>query len=333
MAIAIIALLLFFNSDISKYKLWRVNNCVFIGSVLGRDINNEYRINFLTPYSQLVYIDKESQLEVVNVQTEDEINKGIKNKIPCILLSDDRNSFNPKTKRNLIVYFGGNGEDIYHSLSYRMFDKIRFDNTDLLIIGYPGYACSKDKVNAENFYKCSEVISDFINKKIDKNESYKNVAIVGFSIGCSAAINSTTKISSNKVKTLTLINPFQNLKKTAKYLINRKYKIFSPFVNIATDMIDNDLDNTEKIKNITTPMSIIFSHEDEIVNNKDSRILFDHAQKCSTKTLFEVDGRHCDWDIDNVCEIITARLNNREIKFNNIKTVPRIVSETKICQK
>ena len=114
-------------------KFGNFNKMIFPVAYEERDFKEEYKNNFFVENQYLCYINTlNKKLEFVEKMDYEEYKKEtFINKIPC------KNN----KKRELVVYFGGNGETIYYSFAYRLFKEIRQCtdlNVDFLIIGYPG---------------------------------------------------------------------------------------------------------------------------------------------------------------------------------------------------
>ena len=325
-------LVLLLSSDIIKYGLLDVNNCIFIGSKFDRDVQNEYIVNFLNPRSQLIYVNKDtSQFNIakhikMTHNTPDikcAIN-GITGEIPCVLLSKDHDLLQPTSKRPLILYFGGNGESIYNSFGYGIFEKVNASyKTDVLIVGYPGYVNSSDKANAENFYCYCGGMAKLIDTYLDG--IYSDIVLVGFSIGCSAVVDCLNKCTANKVRCAILICPFKDILSSIDHITNTHFRYLEPLSRIFKWNVDDKMDNVKRIKNTTTPLRIVYAHSDTIVNPNDAVTLYDEATQCNDKELFEFDGDHGEFDVTHIKEMIYSVLHYRPINFSHIDTTPRLV--------
>lgn len=286
-----------FSFDFSKF----INRFIFVGANSKRDIADEYKKNF-NNNQQLCFIDIDTkQLEYCKkMDIEEYKNKKFINKIPCMFLHKENST---SCDKRLVIYFGGNGETIYNNVGYNLFNNFNeyFDKNgvkniqiDFLIVGYPGYGCSSDEPNSKNFYTYSNTICKYLNNT--KNTSmYSNVYILGFSLGCAMAIDVSSELDNNKVCCLIIINPFSDIQNCVSYLIKKKISILQGATDAILKNLDCDFDNVEKIKKVKCDINIIFSENDNTINNKNSKDIYKNAQGCKMKYLYEIPGDHCDW--------------------------------------
>ncbi|MBQ2350375.1 MAG: hypothetical protein II393_03845 [Cytophagales bacterium] len=287
-----------------------VNKMIFAGSWNNRNIENEREINFFSPRSQLVYINlKTAKAQIVTKQTSEQTEKGTKENIPCLLLSNKKHNLQEKQKKNLIIYFGGNGETIYDNRGFEFFQLAQQDS-DVLLFGYPGYACSKSKASPENFYFYTEVLAKCL--KTSLAQIYDNIVIIGWSIGCAAAINTTLLCSKeNIISHLALINGFKNIKECAQHLMDKQIPFAGQIAETIKASISNDFDNEKRIQKIKTPLTIMYTPQDNIVNNKDSTTLYNAASKCKDKILKQIPGDHVNWKASLAYKIIKLHIEKK----------------------
>lgn len=294
-----------------------INKVIFAGSNTERNIEDEMRINFFSTYSQLVYINlKTATAQIITKQTKEKTEQGTEDSIPCILLSQQKHNLHDHQKKNLIIYFGGNGETIYANRGFEFF-KLAQKNSDVLLVGYPGYAGSKTQPSPENFYLHTEVLARCLKKSLEK--TYNKIIIIGWSIGCAAAINTTLLCSKTKtISHLVLINGFKNIKECAKHLITNQMPFAENLIDGIISNISNDFDNEKRIQQITTPLTILYTHQDDIVNNKDSSTLYQAAKKSKDKVLKQIPGDHIRWDSALVYKIMKLHTENKKSEIEKI---------------
>ena len=315
-------------------KFGNFNKMIFPRAYEERDFKEEYKNNFFVENQYLYYIDTlNKKLEFVEKMDYEEYKKErFINKIPCILLSSENQETKAKKnnkKRELVVYFGGNGETIYYSCAYALFKEIRQCtdlNVDFLIIGYPGYVCDSSSPSEENFYKYSDCIAQYFSSKqclkcikFAQSGEYRKIHFLAFSIGCAMAVDCVAKVKKNRVNSLTLINPFTNIKSCAKHIIENKMQFLKPIADKVLDNFDYNFDNYSRIKKVKIKnLNIIFSSNDSVINNKNSLTLFKNAINCKNKNLYEVCGNHCDWRIYNILNIILGVKENNKLLTQKI---------------
>lgn len=95
-----------------------------------------------------------------------------------------------------------------------------------------------------------------------KKNNYKNIIIIGESIGTGAA---SFHVSLNKSDKLLLISPFYNLKDIAK----RKFWFYPTFL-----MVNNAFDNSVLLGNYDNPIYIIHGDKDHVISQKSGLKLY-----------------------------------------------------------
>lgn len=315
-------------------KFGNFNKMIFPRAYKERDFKEEYKNNFFVENQFLCYINTlNKKLEFVEKMDYEEYKKErFINKIPCILLSSENQETKAKKnnkKRELVVYFGGNGETIYYSCAYELFKEIRQCtdlNVDFLIIGYPGYVCDSSSSSEENFYKYSDCIAQYFSSaqcwkciKSAQSLEYKKIHFLAFSIGCAMAVDCVAKVKKNRVNSLTLINPFTNIKSCAKHMIENKMQFLKPIVDKVLDNLDYNFDNFSRIKKVKIKnLNIVFSSNDSVINNKNSLVLFKNAINCNNKNLYEVCGDHCDWIKYDIINLLLGVKGNKKLLLQKI---------------
>ena len=309
-------------------KFVNFNKMIFPRAYKERDFKEEYKNNFFVENQFLCYINTlNKKLEFVEKMDYEEYKKEtFINKIPCILLSSENQETKAKKnnkKRELVVYFGGNGETIYYSFAYKLFKEIRQCpdlNVDFLIIGYPGYVCDSSSPSEENFYKYSDCIAQYFSSaqcwkciKSAQSGEYNKIHFLAFSIGCAMAVDCVAKVKKNRVNSLTLINPFTNIKSCAKHMF------LKPIVDKVLDNLDYNFDNFSRIKKVKIKnLNIVFSSNDSVINNKNSLVLFKNAINCNNKNLYEVCGDHCDWIKYDIINLLLGVKGNKKLLLQKI---------------
>lgn len=157
-----------------------------------------------------------------------------------------------------VIYFGGNAqssENFFADLN----DKSGWDNfvnCNIIMIDYPGYGLSEGKPGYKNILK----MADATYKYVEENDFYgnKEIIVMGFSLGTGVA---TYVASSYNVNGLILVAPYNN----AKGLYNNVCNIFHGPLEI---LIRNPFPSDQFAQNITIPVLIIASEDDEVIPYK-----------------------------------------------------------------
>ena len=294
-------------------KFGNFNKMIFPRAYKERDFKEEYKNNFFVENQFLCYINTlNKKLEFVEKMDYEEYKKErFINKIPCILLSSENQETKAKKnnkKRELVVYFGGNGETIYYSCAYELFKEIRQCtdlNVDFLIID-----CIAQYFSSAQSLECI---------KSAQSGEYNKIHFLAFSIGCAMAVDCVAKVKKNRVNSLTLINPFTNIKSCAKHMIENKMQFLKPIVDKVLDNLDYNFDNYSRIKKVKIKnLNIVFSSNDSVINNKNSLVLFKNAINCKNKNLYEVCGDHCDWIKYDIINLLWGVKENNKLLMQKI---------------
>jgi hypothetical protein len=150
-------------------------------------------------------------------------------------------------KLPLVIYFGGNAEEVSHVADYKYY----LQNTIIALMNYRSFGLSQGVISQKNMFSDALEIYDKLitNPEIDSN----NVIIIGRSIGTGVA---TYLSSQRKTKATILITPFENMIDVAQ----EKY----PFVPIGL-LIKHPFKSNEYAKSITTPVLALISKKDQII--------------------------------------------------------------------
>ncbi len=190
--------------------------------------------------------------------------------------------------RPLIVYFGGNAEDISGTMNDF---RLRTD-LSLLFVPYRGYGNNTGKPSQHNMQEDVLAILDQVVEKADiKTEQ---IIVVGRSLGSGTA---TYVASKRKLKSVVLITPFDSLTNVAQ----RHY----PFMPIRL-LLKHPFDSASLANDIKTPMLMLIADKDTIITN-------DH----SNQLLAKWGGKHTQVMITNADH---NNLSNSKLYWEAIKT-------------
>ncbi len=174
-----------------------------------------------------------------------------------------------------ILFFHGNAQNMSHRTGQLfVFQKLRKNS---FIFDYRGYGESSGKIKKEaDFYEDARSALKFLTE--EKNIPPEKIILWGKSIGTAGVLELAQEYSFSKI---VLEAPFFSLGETAQW--------HYPFLP-AKWMVKYKFLNGEKIKNITSPVLIFHSKEDEIVPFFQGQKLFEVSPE--PKTFIELKGSH-----------------------------------------
>lgn len=152
-----------------------------------------------------------------------------------------------KEKLPLVIYFGGNAEEVSHLSEYKTY----FPNTIMALINYRSFGLSQGIISEQTMFSDALEVYDKLvtNPEVDAN----NVVVIGRSIGTGVA---TYLSSQRKTKATVLITPYENMIDVAF----EKY----PFVPISL-LIKHRFESDTYAPNISTPMLALISSNDQVI--------------------------------------------------------------------
>jgi pimeloyl-ACP methyl ester carboxylesterase len=164
-----------------------------------------------------------------------------------------KNSF--KAKQNVIIYFGGNGDELSSFIPQAK----QIKGWSVVLLNYAGYGDSDGQPSEKEFFTSALKIYDYIVSRndVDKN----NVVIMGRSIGTGVA---TFLASSRPSRGVILISPFENLSSVAK-----DYFGFLPVDLIIKDKFESEI----YAQNVKSPLLCIYGLKDRTVRPIHSKAL------------------------------------------------------------
>lgn len=177
-----------------------------------------------------------------------------------------------KEKLPLVLYFGGNAEEVSHLADYQSY----FPNSVMVLMNYRSFGLSQGKISEKTMFSDALETYDKLmtNPEIDANK----VIVIGRSIGTGVA----TYLSSQRKTTATvLITPYENMIDVAF----EKY----PFVPIGL-LIKHRFESDKYAQSITSPMLALISKNDQIIPKQHAYALL-KAWKGKTDFL-EVNENH-----------------------------------------
>ena len=206
----------------------------------------------------------------------------IGNEIPCLFISTDNKSqdnkkgLSDKHKKPLLVFYHGNGDNIYDFLINRYDDPSPTgadepdwwaqvaSRYDILIPELPGY----------NFNQYGDFSEETRNKQISdicqwcQKYYADNLVVMGYSLGCHFAILLAAQAQGN-CRYLVLSNPFLTDKAAAKRSVNSCLRC------CVKPIYKEKLNNGEQIQKVTCPIDLYYSFKDKVVDPQDAKRLYD----------------------------------------------------------
>ena len=148
-----------------------------------------------------------------------------------------------------VIYFGGNGENVYNSVS-AMEDA--FTDHAVYFVNYPGYGGSSGTPSEVTINQAANDVYAYVSKK------HQSVALVGRSLGTGVAFNLASK---HRVSHLILISPYDSIASVA----NTHY----PFLPNSW-LIKDRFDSESRADNVSGHILILIAEQDNVIPIKHS---------------------------------------------------------------
>lgn len=177
-----------------------------------------------------------------------------------------------KEKLPLVMYFGGNAEEVSHLADYKAY----FPNSIMVLMNYRSFGLSQGKISEQTMFSDALEIYDKLvaNPEVDAN----NVIVMGRSMGTGVA---TYVSSQRKTNATVLITPYESIIDVAQ----EKY----PFVPISW-LIKHPFKSKEYAASVTTPVLSLIAKNDQVIPPHHAHHLME-AWKGNTE-VFEVNEDH-----------------------------------------
>jgi hypothetical protein len=147
-------------------------------------------------------------------------------------------------KRDAILYFGGNAEDV--SLNVREFSSW-FPEQAIYLVNYRGYGGSTGSPTEAALLRDAEVVFDHA------RAGHANVSVIGRSLGAAVAVSLAAE---KDIARLALITPFDSLAALARDF----YPIFP-----TTILLKDKYDSIGRADRIRVPVLILIAEHDDII--------------------------------------------------------------------
>jgi uncharacterized protein len=166
-----------------------------------------------------------------------------------------KNSTLPKAP--LIIYFGGNAEELSYLISYA--DKIKDWSWSLM--NYRGYGLSEGKPSEKDLYADAVLVYDYFSKRDDIDNT--RIVLIGRSLGTGVA---TYLAKMRPVKALILVSPYDSFLSIGKH--------HYPFLPV-TLLLRHRFDSLSRAPLISAPLLMITAENDTIIPLKFSKRLME----------------------------------------------------------
>ena len=166
---------------------------------------------------------------------------------------------NTVSKSPLLIYFGGNAEDMTGVLEDPFFDLTRFRPCALLLVNYRGYGQSQGQPGEKQFCKDAVFLYDhFANQdEIDK----AGVMVMGRSLGTGVAVYLA---SQRPLKGIILVSPYDSIANVAQELY--------PYIPVSV-FIRHPFDAASLAPGISIPLLALTAAADSTISSKRSSAL------------------------------------------------------------
>jgi pimeloyl-ACP methyl ester carboxylesterase len=164
-----------------------------------------------------------------------------------------KNSTIPKSP--LIIYFGGNAEEVSYLVYYA--DKVK--GWSLALMNYRGYGLSEGKPTEKNLYTDAVSIYDYFTERDDIDN--KRIVVMGRSLGTGVA---TYLARMRSIQGVILVSPYDSLASVGNHHF--------PFLPVRL-LLKHRFDSLSRAPSISVPSLIISAADDTIIPLRYSRKL------------------------------------------------------------
>ena len=163
---------------------------------------------------------------------------------------------NPGLVRDkLLIYYGGNGEDIFHTI-----EELKDINAASLLVAYRGYGPSEGKPGeAELFHDALAILDD-----IERRYAPRQIFLIGRSLGSGVACYVAAK---RAVAGAVLVTPYDSI----VGLASASY----PWLPVGL-LLRHRFDSLQYLAQISCPLLVIYGGQDQVVPAARTENLIDH---------------------------------------------------------
>lgn len=187
-----------------------------------------------------------------------------------------------------ILFFHGNGGNISHrSDSIYIFHKLKLN---VFIVDYAGYGQSEGSASENSLYQSADAAWHYLIN--EKKIKAKDIIIFGRSLGGAVAVDLASHV------------------KAGGLILESTFSSVRDFVDVAFAKWSNliylryKFDSLSKVKNITSPVLVIHSPDDEIIPFELGQRLFENIE--SEKAFLQIRGGHNDGFMQSISSYMPA---------------------------
>lgn len=179
--------------------------------------------------------------------------------------------------RRLIIYYGGNGEDVYNSI-----DQFRsYEDTATLLLNYRGYGISEGTPGEKELFSDALAAFDVVtaNRSEEKGVQIPKIFVMGRSLGSGVA---AYVAANRKVDGIILVTPFSSLTAVA----GSRY----PLLPVSL-LLQHRFPSEKYAKDFTAPSLVLYGGKDRTVPPSDTEKLLQHIAG-PTKVIYIESAEH-----------------------------------------
>lgn len=178
----------------------------------------------------------------------------------------------------ILIFCHGNAMTITTSFCSQMSQLANFLNIEICLVEYPGYGESKN-LGRPTANTCVGALGKMVDYFNSKGYDYKNIILVGHSIGTGVIMNYVYQNRDKKFGGIILLAPYKSIiKVVTDTSMNSSLTSFDFFKN------------EEIIEKIDAKICIIHGAVDEVINSKHSRELYEKIKKKDSAELHILNG-------------------------------------------
>ncbi len=248
--------------------------------------------------TMLKLCSQHSQIDLLSIETEKDV------RIHGWLVK------NPdREKSPVIIYFGGNAEEISYLVHYA--NKIK--GWSLALMNYRGYGLSEGRPTEKNLYHDAVLLYDYLSRREDIDR--ERIIVMGRSLGTGVA---TYLAQQRQVAGVILVSPYDSLISVGK-------EVF-PFLPVRL-LLRNRFDSLSRAPSISAALLVIVATDDHIVHPRHSKKLLEKWGGPVSLKVIEGEDHNTIHDNAQYWEMINAFLANvyRVLSVNGQMMKNRII--------
>lgn len=213
--------------------------------------------------------------QIINTQEVLSIKKEHKNLEEVTINTQDGNNLcgwlvkgTKSDKSPLIIYFGGNAEEVSNMIS----ETSNIEGWYWALINYRGYGISTGKPSEKDLFSDAETIYDYLYKRSDIDN--KKIIVFGRSLGTGVAVHLA---NSRQINGLILVTPYDSITNVAK----EQFPILP--INL---LFRNKFDSISQVSFIKVPTLVLGAENDEVISIEHARKLVENFKtNCTFKVI------------------------------------------------